>query len=110
MTKSLKNIMRKLKEIPKFKSEDQEREFWTNHDSTEFIDWNGGEFVSFPKLKPTMKTISLQLPEFVVDELRIMARKRDVSYQALIKIFIKERIDQEINRHPLPNTAHITSA
>jgi hypothetical protein len=102
--------MRKLKEVPKFKSETKEREFWTNHDSTEFIDWNGGKFVSFPKLKPTMKTISLQLPEFIVDELRIIARKRDVSYQALIKIFIKERIDQEMNRRPLPKPAPITSA
>ncbi len=102
--------MKKLREIPKFKSEAEEREFWTNRDSTEFIDWNTGEFVSFPKLKPTMKTISLQLPGFVVDELRIMARKRDVSYQALIKIFIKERIDQEINRHPLPKPAPLTPA
>lgn len=110
MTKSSENIMKKLKEIPKFKSEDQEREFWTNQDSTEFIDWNTADFVSFPNLKPTMKTISLQLPEFIVEELRIMARKRDVSYQALIKIFIKERIDQELNRHLLPKQAPITSA
>ena len=102
--------MRKLKEIPKFKNEAEEREFWTNHDSTEFIDWQAGEFVSLPKLKPTMKTVSLQLPEFIVDELRIIARKRDVSYQALVKIFIKERIDQERDRYSLPERASITSA
>jgi predicted DNA binding CopG/RHH family protein len=87
--------MKKLKEIPNFKNAADEREFWTNHDSTEFVDWDKAEFVSFPNLKPTMKTISLRLPEFVVNELRIMAQKRDVSYQSLIKMFLKERIDQE---------------
>ncbi len=87
--------MRKLKEIPKFKSETAERKFWATHDSTEFVDWDKAEFTSFPNLKPTMKTISLRLPEFVVSELRVMAQKRDVSYQALIKMFLKDRIDQE---------------
>ncbi|MBV6506059.1 MAG: hypothetical protein ILNGONEN_01628 [Syntrophorhabdaceae bacterium] len=101
--------MSELKTIPKFKNEVEEREFWTTHDSTGFVDWHAGEFVSFPKLKPTMKTISLQLPEFIVDELRIIARKRDVSYQSLIKIFIKERIDQVIYRHFLPKEAPTTS-
>ena len=87
--------MRKLKEIPKFKSETAERKFWATHDSTAFVDWDNAEFTSFPNLKPTMKTISLRLPEFVVSELRVMAQKRDVSYQALIKMFLKDRIDQE---------------
>lgn len=87
--------MKKLKEIPKFKNETEERKFWAMHDSTEFVDWDKAEVASFPNLKPTMKTISLRLPEFVVNELRIMAQKRDVSYQALIKMFLKERIDQE---------------
>jgi len=94
--------MRKLKEIPNFKNEAEERKFWANHDSTEFVDWDKAEFVSFPNLKPTMKTISLRLPEFVVNELRRMAQKRDVSYQALIKIFLKERIDQEYKHRVLP--------
>ena len=87
--------MRKLKEIPKFKSEAAERKFWATHDSMEFVDWDNAEVASFPNLKPTMKTISLRLPEFVVSELRVMAQKRDVSYQALIKMFLKDRIDQE---------------
>jgi Arc/MetJ-type ribon-helix-helix transcriptional regulator len=87
--------MKKLKEIPKFKNEAEERAFWTGHNSTEFVDWDKAEFVSFSNLKPTMKTISLRLPEFVVNELRVMAQKRDVSYRSLIKMFLKERIDQE---------------
>ena len=94
--------MKKLKELPKFKNEAEERKFWATHDSTEFVDWDKAEFVSFPNLKPTMKTISLRLPEFVVNELRRMAQKRDVSYQALIKIFLKERIDQEYKHRVLP--------
>jgi predicted DNA binding CopG/RHH family protein len=94
--------MRKLKEIPKFKNEAEERKFWATHDSTEFVDWDKAEFVSFSNLKPTMKTISLRLPEFVINELRRMAQKRDVSYQALIKIFLKERIDQEYKQRVLP--------
>jgi predicted DNA binding CopG/RHH family protein len=87
--------MKKLKEMPKFKNETEERAFWKSSDSTEFVDWDKAEFVSFSNLKPTMKTISLRLPEFVVNELRVMAQKRDVSYQSLIKMFLKERIDQE---------------
>ena len=92
------------KEIPKFKNEAAERAFWTDHDSTEFVDWDKAEFVSLPNLKPTMKTISLRLPEFVVNELRIMAQKRDISYQSLIKMFLKERIDQERKPQVLPYT------
>lgn len=94
--------MKKLKEVPKFKSETEERKFWANHDSTDFVDWDNAEFLSFPNLRPTMKTISLRLPEFVINELRIMAQKRDVSYQSLIKMFLKERIDQERKHSVLP--------
>jgi predicted DNA binding CopG/RHH family protein len=90
--------MSKLKDIPKFKSEDEEREFWATHDSTEYINWDKAEIQTFPKLKPSTKTISLRLPEHLLDELRSIANKRDVPYQSLIKIFLKERIDQEIKQ------------
>ena len=96
------NTMKKSKEVQKFKDEAQEREFWATHDSTEFVDWDKANFASFPNLKPTMKTISLRLPEFVVNELRSMAHKRDVSYHSLIKMFIKERIEQERKQQALP--------
>lgn len=92
---SEKSIMKKSKEFPRFKNEEDERKFWGTHDSTDFVDWGQAEILAFPNLRPTMKTISLRLPEFVLDELRAMAQKRDVSYQSLIKIFIKDRIDQE---------------
>lgn len=90
--------MNKLKKIPVFKTEDEEREFWAENDSTEFIDWKKSEKVILPKLKPSTKTISLRLPEHILDELKMMARKRDVPYQSLIKIFLKDRLNQEL-RH-----------
>ena len=90
--------MSKLKKIPVFKNEDEEREFWANKDSSEFVDWKKSEKVTFSKLKPSTKTISLRLPEFILDELKLIAHKRDVPYQSLIKIFLKDRIDQELRQ------------
>jgi predicted DNA binding CopG/RHH family protein len=86
------------KKIPQFKSEDEEREFWAAADSTEYIDWKKSEKVAFSKLKPSTKTISLRLPEFILDELKMIANKRDVPYQSLIKMFLKDRIDQELKQ------------
>jgi predicted DNA binding CopG/RHH family protein len=90
--------MSELKKIPVFNSEDDEREFWAENDSTDFIDWKKSEKVILPKLKPSTKTISLRLPEHILEELKMMARKRDVPYQSLIKIFLKDRLNQEL-RH-----------
>lgn len=90
--------MSKLKKIPVFNSEDEEREFWAENDSIEFVDWKNSKKVVLPKLKPSTKTISLRLPEHILDELKMMARKRDVPYQSLIKIFLKDRLNQEL-RH-----------
>ncbi len=90
--------MSEIKKIPVFNSEDDEREFWAENDSTDFIDWKKSEKVILPKLKPSTKTISLRLPEHILEELKMMARKRDVPYQSLIKIFLKDRLNQEL-RH-----------
>lgn len=89
-------ISKKLIKIPDFKTEDEEREFWATADSTEYLDWSKAEKTVFPKLKPSTKTISLRLPEIVLDQIKMIANKRDVPYQSLIKIFLKERIDQEL--------------
>jgi predicted DNA binding CopG/RHH family protein len=88
-----------FKEIPDFKDEDEERAFWATHDSTEYIDWDSAESIILPQLKPSTRTISLRLPETMLDELRVIANKRDVPYQSLIKVFLKERIDQELEQH-----------
>lgn len=84
------------KERPIFENEDEERAFWSTHDSTEYVDWDTAEAVILPKLKPSTKTISLRLPELMLDELRLIANKRDIPYQSLIKMFLKERIEQEL--------------
>ena len=87
--------MKKLKKIPKFKNEEEERKFWEESDSTDYIDWEKSKKETFPNLKPSTQTISLRLPESMLDELKSIANKRDVPYQSLIKIMLKERIDRE---------------
>ena len=87
-----------LKPIPEFNNEDEEREFWAEHDSADYIDWSKAQRVVFPNLKPSTKTISLRLPESMLNELRLLANKRDVPYQSLIKIFLQESIDQALYR------------
>ncbi|MFN0280252.1 MAG: BrnA antitoxin family protein [Pyrinomonadaceae bacterium] len=89
-------MKKKLKEIPEFKNEDEEREFWWTHDSTEYVDWDKAERVVFPNLKMTTRTISLRLPAAMLDRIKQAANKRDVPYQSLIKMFLRERLDAEI--------------
>ncbi len=87
-----------LKPIPDFENEDAEREFWAEHDSAEYVDWSSAWPVAYPQLKPTTRTISLRVPESMLNELKLLANKRDVPYQSLIKIFLRERIDRELKR------------
>ncbi len=87
------------KQLPKFKNEDDERKFWATHDSTEFINWNQAERVTLSNLKPSVKKISLRLPESMIEELKLLANKRDVPYQSLLKIFLAERIEKELGAH-----------
>ena len=84
------------KQIPKFKNEDEEREFWSTHDSTDFFDWSKADQLTLSNLKPSVKKISLRLPESMLEELKLLANKRDVPYQSLLKIFLAERIEKEL--------------
>jgi predicted DNA binding CopG/RHH family protein len=86
----------KKKKIPKFKSEAEERKFWAKEDSAEYIDWENARKVVLPKLKPSLKTISLRLPEHMLAEIKLLANKRDIPYQSLLKMFLAERIDKEL--------------
>ena len=88
----------KKKAMPEFHSEDEEREFWGAHDSTEFIDWRGAGRRKFPNLKPTLRTISLRLPVSMIEDLKVLANKRDVPYQSLLKVFLAERLKKELRR------------
>lgn len=85
-----------MKKIPVFKNEDQERKFWATHDSTEYVNWNSAERVPFSNLKPSLKTISLRLPETMLESLKTVANRRDVPYQSLLKMFLAERLKQEM--------------
>jgi len=84
------------KKVPEFKNEDEERKFWATHDSTEFVDWKSAKRTVLPNLKPSVKTISLRLPESMLEELKLLANKRDVPYQSLLKVFLSERIREEL--------------
>lgn len=91
-----KSKTKKEKTRPEFRSEDEEREFWANSDSTDYVDWDDARRVVLPNLKPSTKTISLRLPAMMLAELKLLANKRDVPYQSLLKIFLAERIKKEL--------------
>jgi predicted DNA binding CopG/RHH family protein len=84
--------------VPTFKNEDEEREFWATHDSTEFVKWSKAKRAVFANLKPSTKTISLRLPESIIAALKLLANKRDVPYQSLLKVFLAEKVEEEL-RH-----------
>ncbi len=86
------------KKIPEFKSEEEELDFWSHSDSTEYVDWSKAEQKKLPNLKPTLRTISVRLPVAMVEDLKILAHQRDVPYQSLMKIYLADRIDQERKR------------
>jgi predicted DNA binding CopG/RHH family protein len=87
-----------MKLVPEFQSEEEERKFWESHDSTEFIDWRSAGRRTFPNLKPTLRTISLRLPVHMIEDLKVLANKRDVPYQSLLKVFLAERLEKERRR------------
>ncbi len=88
--------MSKKKKVPEFKSEERERAFWADHVSSDYIDWRSGKKAVFPQLKPSTKTISLRLPEMLLEDIRYLANKRDVPYQSLLKIYLAERVEDEL--------------
>ncbi|HLC04210.1 MAG TPA: BrnA antitoxin family protein [Anaerolineales bacterium] len=88
--------MRKKKEVPTFRSEEQEREFWATHDSADYVEWSRAERVRLANLRPTTRTISIRLPEPMIERLKVLANKRDVPYQSLLKMYVAERIEEEL--------------
>ena len=88
---------RAKKEIPRFATEDDERDFWGTHDTAEYFDWSKAVRATFPELKPSTTTISLRLPASMLQELKALANERDVPYQSLMKVFLAERITRERN-------------
>ena len=87
--------LQKKNKIPKFRNEDEERKFWATHSTVDYIEnFEPVEF-DFSELKPSTKTISIRLPESMIDQLKRLANKRDVPYQSLLKILLGEKIREE---------------
>ena len=94
--KKKENTMKNArKKIPLFKNEDQEREFWSKNSPLDYMDINSVEQGVFPNLKPTMRSISIRLPEHMLEQLKIIAHKRDIPYQSLVKLFLGREILME---------------
>ena len=88
--------MKKEKKIPRFRTEKEERKFWASHDSSDYVDWRKARRAKFPELKPSEKSISIRMPEFLIEELKVLSNKRGIPYQSLLKEFLAERIEKEL--------------
>lgn len=82
--------MKSLKKIPDFKTEEEERNFWLQVDSSEYLDISCAKKVFFSELKPTTKTISLRLPETLLKRIKIKAHEQDIPYQSMIKMALSK--------------------
>ncbi|MEA3369367.1 MAG: BrnA antitoxin family protein [Candidatus Ratteibacteria bacterium] len=89
----------KKNRIPKFRNEDEERKFWNSHDSTEYIDWSKAKDMTLSNLKPSVISISIRLPEIMVEELKLIAHKKDIPYQSLMKLYISEKVEEELVKY-----------
>ncbi len=87
--------------VPRFVTEDEERQFWSTHASADYIDWGQASPTRLPNLRPTTRTISIRLPEPMIERLKVLANKRDVPYQSLLKTFVAERLDRELREQAL---------
>lgn len=88
-------MRKKLKTIPRFKNEDQEREFWADHDATDYFDFGDSINLNLINLKPSTKSVTIRLPESLLYSLKTLANKKDVPYQSLMKIFLAEKVNEE---------------
>ena len=88
------------KNIPIFATEAEEHAFWQANDSTDYLDWEKARRYTLPNLKPSTQTISLRLPESLLNNIRVMANKRDVPYQSLMKLWLAEKLDEAEKRTP----------
>ena len=88
-------VRKKLRTVPKFQSEAEERRFWEKHDSSDYVDWSKAKRMRFPNLKPSTMSISLRLPVALLDRIKVAANKRDVPYQSLIKMWLAEKTDEQ---------------
>lgn len=86
------------RKLAKFDNEDQERDFWASHDSTDYVNWGQAKLLKPSNLRPTTRTISIRLPESMIERLKILAHKRDVPYQSLLKMYVADKIEEELQQ------------
>ena len=86
--------MKRVKKIPKFRSEDQERKFWSTHDSTKYLDYKHAVRATFPNMKPSSRTISIRLPESLLQHIKTIANRADVPYQSMMKVLLNEKVSE----------------
>jgi predicted DNA binding CopG/RHH family protein len=101
--------VKKLKPIPQFRSDEEAGEFWMTHDTTEYLDWSKVRRVRFSNLRPSTATISLRLPQRLLEELRTLANERDVPYQSLLKVYLAERVAKERTRRRTRSRRHASA-
>ncbi len=94
--------MKKLKSIPRFRDEDEEREFWAKEESFDYLDWSRAERMVLPNLRPSTRTISLRLPESLLADLKVLANRLDVPYQSLMKVYLAESVTREMREGKTP--------
>src|SRR3990172_8663297 len=94
-----------IKRVPKFSSERAEREFWRRHDSADYLDWSKAKSVRLAQLKPSTRSISIRLPESLIEDIKVLANKRDIPYQSLLKLYVAQKVDEELRSgdlRPIP--------
>jgi predicted DNA binding CopG/RHH family protein len=87
--------VRKLRKLPKFKNEKEEFKFWVTHDSTAYVNYSKAQRVLFPNLKPSTRAISIRLPESLITHIKVLANKRDIPHQSLLKMYLIEKEEEE---------------
>ena len=88
--------MKTLKKIPSFKTPQEEADFWSKHDSAEYVDWSKAKKTIFPNLKATTESISLRIPSSLLSRLKELANAQDVPYQSLMKVYLNDRVKSEL--------------
>ncbi|HET8918037.1 MAG TPA: BrnA antitoxin family protein [Candidatus Binatia bacterium] len=98
-------MAKQRKKVPIFKSEDEEREFWARHDSTDYIDYKKAKRVQFPNLKPSSRAISIRLPESLIENIKVLANREDVPYQSMMKVLLAEKVTEALRSPKRKKTA-----
>ena len=86
--------MKKLKNIPSFKNEDEERNFWDSHDATDYFDFDNPVKLDLSQLKPSTEKVTVRLPKMLLDDIKMLANRHDVPYQSLMKILLAQKVDE----------------